>query len=288
MQSHAHRQLVRHDRHRRWLRRIATAATVVLSVIGAFRFWVRSGAREGAPRIGMVIGDDWMNRIGVHQATYEAVITHAGGEVVSLDPRDARTPDAILDEVDALVLTGGGDVDPALAGTDPEHAQLVDRHRDDFEIALVRRALERDIPVLGVCRGHQLLNVMFGGTLRDLREDEAAVRTHGITVRSLDAHLVTARPGSQLDAIIGADPLPVNSFHGQAVGEVAPILRVAATSPDGVVEALEVPGERFALSVQWHPEILYWVDRPSRRLFERLMTEARLVQRRRTGQATDP
>ncbi len=278
-------------RRRRWPRVLATVVAIVLSVVVAFRSWVRHGVDEDAPRVGMVIGDDWMNRLGIHQATYEAVITHAGGRVVSLDPRDDRSADAILDGVDALVLTGGGDVDPELSGAAEERCQLVDRNRDDFEIALVQRALERDIPILAVCRGHQLLNVIFGGTLRDLRGDPEMRKAHSITLRSLDAHGVYVTPGSGLDELLRAPedvapdagvPLPVNSFHGQAVDAVAPGLRVSAVSPDGVIEALEVPGERYAISVQWHPEILYWTDAASRRLFERLIEEA---ERRRDARA---
>ena len=155
---------------------------------------------------------------------------------------------ASLDGVDGLCLAGGADVDPALYGaarlpvTEPP-----DLDRDRIESALLRDALRRDLPVLAICRGLQLLNAVLGGTLEQHIE--------GHNHRKLrDAHAIRIAPGSRLERILGTRDYVVNSRHHQAAAKVAPGLLLAATAPDGVVEALEVSGKRFALAVQWHPE----------------------------------
>jgi putative glutamine amidotransferase len=155
---------------------------------------------------------------------------------------------ATLDGVDGLCLAGGADVDPALYGEprQPE-TEAPDQDRDRLESALLREALDRDLPVLAICRGLQLLNAVLGGTLKQHIE--------GHNHRKLrDAHEIRIAPGSRLERILGTASYVVNSRHHQAAGKVAPGLLLAAAAPDGVVEALEVPGKRFALAVQWHPE----------------------------------
>jgi putative glutamine amidotransferase len=155
---------------------------------------------------------------------------------------------ATLDGVDGLCLAGGADVDPALYGEArrPE-TEAPDTDRDRLESALLRDALDRDLPVLAICRGLQLLNAALGGTLHQHIE--------GHNHRKLrDAHEIHIAPGSRLERILGTQTYVVNSRHHQAAGRIAPGLLLLATAPDGVVEALEVPGKRFALAVQWHPE----------------------------------
>ena len=155
---------------------------------------------------------------------------------------------ASLDGVDGLCLAGGGDVDPALYGAArrPE-TEEADLDRDRLESALLRDALDRDLPVLAICRGLQLLNAVLGGTLEQHIE--------GHNHRKLrDAHEIRIAPGSRLERILGTRDYVVNSRHHQAAANLAPGLVLSATAPDGVVEALEVPGKRFVLAVQWHPE----------------------------------
>jgi len=155
---------------------------------------------------------------------------------------------ATLDGVDGLCLAGGADVDPALYGEARlPLTELPDQDRDRLESALLRDALHRDLPVLAICRGLQLLNAVLGGTLEQHIE--------GHNHRKLrDAHEIRIAPRSRLERILGTPSYMVNSRHHQAAGKIAPGLRLTATAPDGVVEALEVPGKRFALAVQWHPE----------------------------------
>ncbi|MFI5381972.1 MAG: gamma-glutamyl-gamma-aminobutyrate hydrolase family protein [Tepidisphaerales bacterium] len=162
--------------------------------------------------------------------------------------------------LDGLLLAGGSDIDPALYGAmrQPETGGP-DPDRDSLEIILLREALERDLPVLAICRGLQLLNVALGGTLVQHIEGHR----HS---EQPDVHPITIACHSRLRSILGADEFVVNSRHHQCVERVASGLVVVARAPDNVVEALELPGKRFVLAVQWHPE-----DRaggPDARLFE--------------------
>lgn len=264
-----------------WIAGAALLAGLVAAL--AFRTWIRRAPAPDAPVVGLSIGDDLLNGVGVHQASYQAVVTAAGGRVVEFEPDGSVTPAEVLDRVDALVLTGGGDVDPALYGGRAGSAVLVDPARDAFEAGLIAGAIERDMPVLAVCRGIQVLNVARGGTVRDVRGTPVG-RTHGITTRSLKAHRVTLEPGSHLDRLAGGRAeLEVTSFHGQVVDAVAPGLAVVARAPDGVVEAVEVEGATFALGIQWHPEMEAVTDPVARALFERLVVEARAYRARGAG-----
>jgi len=277
-------------RKRRFLRRLLLALFGVLGLSAAgmlgFRAWVHAAPPADAPRVVLSIGADWANDVGLHQAAYQASLTRLGARTVEVSPRDERSAQAILADADALVLTGGGDVDPSCYGGAPGQGVLVDATRDAFEMALLREALARDLPVLAVCRGHQLLNVHLGGTLRDLRQDRELSRTHGISARSLVAHDVAVRPGSCLAQLWeGAREGEVNSFHGQAIGRVASGLIVSARAADGVVEAVEVPDRRFVLGVQWHPEMM--TTPQARAIFAGLLAEAR-AQRRERAPARRP
>jgi putative glutamine amidotransferase len=165
-----------------------------------------------------------------------------------------------LDNLSGLVLTGGTDLDPALYGQArlPETDQP-DGERDERETRLLRDALARDIPVLAICRGMQLLNVFCGGTLAQHIEDH---RSPGVS----NAHSVWIAPESLLASVMGPGAYEVNSRHHQAVALLAPGLSATARAADGTVEALELPDRRFILAVQWHPEDR--VDGSDRKLFE--------------------
>jgi putative glutamine amidotransferase len=156
----------------------------------------------------------------------------------------------LLDVVDALVLTGGGDVDPLRSGADPALASEVDRIRDSCEIALVRAAAAIGVPMLGVCRGLQVLAVSFGGTL-------AAGVEH---IRPGDGHNVTTAPDSVLHGLVGPR-VHTSALHGQAVADPGPRWRPTAWADDGIIEAIEWTGGGWpALGVQWHPELSWCED----------------------------
>jgi len=269
-------------KRRCWLAALAALGGLVSLVanLTGLRLWTRFGPAANAPVVALSVGADVINDVGIHQAPYQATLAALGARVLEINRRDGRTPGEILEGADCLLLTGGGDVDPRLYGGDAGGGVLVDRPRDTFEIALIREALRRDMPVLAVCRGHQLLNVAYGGTLRDARLDPVVGRTHGITARSLVAHEVFMAEGSRVRAAAGgARVQDVSSFHGVVVDRVGLGLTPTAVAPDGVVEAFEVEGATYAVSVQWHPELVGVADPASRKLFEGFLKEAKRYRR---------
>ena len=182
----------------------------------------------------------------------------------------------IVSRLDALIMTGGEDVDPARYGAKPSpRLGKVSKARDDFDFALMRAAVARRLPILGVCRGEQLLNVHFGGTLWQDLPSEFPVQMfrHGRgDSRFSNVHEVDVVPGSRLAAVFGSGRQGVNSQHHQAVKDVAPGFRVAARATDGVIEAIE--GDTYpAAGVQFHPEELAngGLDERSQRVFDRLL-----------------
>jgi putative glutamine amidotransferase len=207
-------------------------------------------------------------------ADYEQAIRVAGGEPRLLD-WDVVEAGGALAGIDGLLLTGGGDVDPKHYGRDkaPE-TEPVEPERDDFELAISRAALDRDLPILAICRGLQVLNVAAGGTL--LQHVPNAVGnavSHDVTEpKNAVAHSVRVKPGSSLERALGprptaVDTCAVNSRHHQAVDAVAPGFVVSATAPDGIVEAIERPDRRFCVGVEWHPEN-FWATGEFAPLFE--------------------
>ena len=217
-------------------------------------------------------------------ADYLESIRRAGGEPLELDyGRD--TPAEVVRRVDALLLTGGGDVDPALYG-EAAHAtfQASEEGRDHYEIALTRAAAEAGLPIFAICRGMQLLNVAMGGTLvQDIPSMVNGAVPHAVTEpRFAIAHEVWVSRGSRLAEIMGdkleGETCQVNSRHHQAVKTVAPGWEVTGTAPDGVIEAIEQPGDVFRVAVQWHPEN-FWRTGEFRPLFEGFIEAAQRARR---------
>lgn len=202
----------------------------------------------------------WNIQAAIVSSTYVAKIRAAGGMAMGLipDPRVTDEPDLILDRVDALMLIGGVDLEPATYGkvkTDRTEATAPDR--DEFELALTRGALRRDMPILGICRGMQVLNVATGGTLHEHLRDVGYVEHRPAPGRidSATFHEVVVEPDTWAASMIGSGVQTVNSHHHQGVdvlGDGAVI--TARALPDGLPEALEWPHYRYALGVQWHPE----------------------------------
>lgn len=195
------------------------------------------------------------------RANYFEAVAAAGGLPVALP----HAPDLAADylgRLDGLLVTGGAfDVDPALYGGGPAHPTVALKSgRTAFELEATRRALARDLPVLGICGGQQLLAVALGGTLHQHIPDAVpgALEHEQPHPRDQPGHEVAVAPGTRLAAIVGRARMAVNSAHHQAVDRPGAGAVVSAVAPDGVVEAIEHPGHRFALGVQWHPE--YAVD----------------------------
>lgn len=218
---------------------------------------------------------------------YLDALTRAGAEPRVLDPSKDDLP-AVLDACDGVLLTGGADVDPVLYADPERHpTTVVDRARDDYEIALTRAALDRGLPILAICRGVQVLNVAAGGSLvQDLPSEQPAALPHkpgGAPDRV--AHEIDVRPDTRLARLLGgrldtSHRVGVNSRHHQSVKKIAPGFHVSATAPDGVIEAIEQPDAPFCLGVQWHPEN-FWRTGTFAGLFEGLVDAARLEKLRR-------
>lgn len=186
----------------------------------------------------------------------------------------------LYERVDAVLLPGGPDVDPAYYGEERHPAtKVIDDARDTLELTLARWTYEDDRPLFGICRGHQVINVAFGGTLvQDIPSEivtELPHETPDTLPRSTIRHEVTLDPDSRIASILGRTRVAVNSLHHQSVERPAPGVTITGYSPDGIVEALEAPDKRFILSVQWHPEDLYGGDEAMRRLFESFVEAAR-------------
>lgn len=209
------------------------------------------------------------------ERAYVAAVVEAGGVpfmLPVLDPTDATT---VIEPLDGLLVTGGGDVDPARYGN-PASAELqgVDIRRDAWELTLVRAAWAAGLPVLGICRGAQVINVAMGGTLVQHLPDTTALPHRVKDQPGSLVHLVRVQAHSRLSAAVARDVLGVNSLHHQAVAEVGTGLVAVAWADDGVIEAVEGVGPHRVLGVQWHPELL--PGEPGHAaLFEWLVQEAR-------------
>ncbi|MCT7659396.1 gamma-glutamyl-gamma-aminobutyrate hydrolase family protein [Mycobacterium deserti] len=201
----------------------------------------------------------WDVRASFLPAIYFEGVNLAGGVAVLLPPQpvDTDVAECVLDGIDGLVVTGGRDVDPATYGQ-VRHATTDEpvqdsRMRDAFEFELVRKALQRGMPVLGICRGAQVLNVALGGTLHQHLPDVLGHTRHQQGNAMFSTSSVRTVPGTRLAALIG-ESSDAQCYHHQAIDTLGKGLIVSARDSDGVVEAVEMPGDDFVLAVQWHPE----------------------------------
>lgn len=201
----------------------------------------------------------WNQPADLAPTGYALTVQRAGGVAVLLpiDPVVTGDPGPLLDRLDGLILAGGADVDPASYGAEPAPGTADTRpERDGFEIALAKSALERDLPVLGVCRGFQLINVATGGTLEQHLPDVLGHERHRTVPGQFDEHEVELTEGSRTARIYGSERLTVQSHHHQGLDRIGDGLEVTGVAiPDRIPEAFELPGRAFALGVQWHPEI---------------------------------
>ncbi len=209
------------------------------------------------------------------RANYVDAVADAGGLPVALGHRPDLTND-MLDAIDGLLVTGGAfDIDPALYGDGERHATVsLKAARTEAEIHLIRGAVERRMPVFGVCGGMQLLAVAAGGTLIQHIPDEVegALAHEQPNRRDEAGHRIDVSPGSVLARLTGRDTMEVNSSHHQAVRDPGTLV-VSARAPDGVIEAIETPGvDAFCLGVQWHPE--FRIDPGDARLFQAFVARA--------------
>jgi putative glutamine amidotransferase len=223
-----------------------------------------------------------LSQISVTEAYVQALI--GAGAAPLLIP--LGLPDTIIQTIfsrlDGILFTGGGDVHPEnYQGQEHPLLDEVDTDRDRIEIELIHSAWRSNLPFLGICRGLQVINVALGGTLyEDILDQRPASQRHQYwpeKPRNYLAHSVEIEPNSNLAKILGVDHPPVNSFHHQGIRNLAPILQASAYAPDGIIEAVELPGHPFGIAVQWHPEWLVMGDSPMRKLFQAFVAAAQLT-----------
>jgi len=211
---------------------------------------------------------------------YVASVERSGARARILEV--SESPRGVLQTIDGILLTGGGDVDPAFYGED-RHETVDDAEpgRDEFELDLARRAMEEDVPLLAICRGAQVLNVAAGGTLvQDIPSAVTTELTHSLTEpKDCVAHDITVDVDSRLRSALGGTvsascACRVNSRHHQSVGKLGRHLKASATAPDGVIEGIEAPDATFCLGVQWHPEN-FWRTGEFKPLFDAFVAAAR-------------
>jgi len=214
--------------------------------------------------------------------TYSEAISLAGGVPVLIPYTPSEQPlRALFERLDGIILSGGGDVDPAAYHAERRpQTDNVDTGRDKAEFLLARWAVDEDKPLLAICRGIQVLNVALGGALiQDIPSEAPGALEHAQKPPDFARimHTVSVTPGTALSRALNTtdEELPVNSLHHQAIGLAAAGLCVAARAPDGVIEGAEIPGRRFTIGVQWHPEALVKTHTPMRHLFQALVRAAR-------------
>jgi len=212
--------------------------------------------------------------------TYLRGIEAAGGLPVVMPPLDERAIEPLLDRLDGICLSGGPDLHPEAYGAEPHHELgPTEPELDRFELAVARRADARRMPILAICRGTQALNIVRGGILHQHIPELSEEIAHRQTSPGHEpSHPVWVDPDSRLAAALGSselevgDLVDVNSFHHQAIDRLGDGLRISARAPDGTIEAIEDPGRRFLIGVQWHAETL--VHRPHEAALFRRFVEA--------------
>jgi putative glutamine amidotransferase len=241
---------------------------------------VHGMSRKRPPTIGVTCAelqqDPLSPRIGQNRS-YVRALVRAGAAPLLIPPlTDRDLLHALYERLDGLLLPGGGDVHPARYG-EPIHEKCgsISPDRDEAELALAQWAMDDGLPLLGICRGIQVLNVALGGSLyQDIQAQVPGAERHdwgSEFPRDYLSHLVTVAPETRLAHLLESPSLPVNSMHHQALKDIASRLAVTARTPDGIVEGIEAGDHPFAVAVQWHPEELAEHDPRAQRLFDALV-----------------
>jgi putative glutamine amidotransferase len=221
-------------------------------------------------------GKDSLPKLALNKTYFDA-LKNAGADVLPIPAFGGIAADHYYRMLDGLLIPGGPDVDPRRYGatTRADAGVHVNEDLDQLEFALLDRALSDGMPVLAICRGIQVLNVVCGGTLwQDVNVEGATTRSHDQEPRDSLVHRLDVEPASALARAVGADHVDVNSLHHQAVRDVAPSLRATAWSDDGLVEGVEMPGRRFVVGIQAHPEELAPRHAWARALFDAFVAAA--------------
>lgn len=224
------------------------------------------------PLIGITPNIRKSGKFAIHKS-YAAGVTNAGGLPVIL-PYNPENAKDYLQNISGLILSGGGDVDPCHFGEEKHPLTgSINADRDSFELTLCRLALEMDMPVLGICRGSQVLNVARGGTLVQHIDHHRCARDPKLPHVRWQTYFHSVKLQGKLREVVGKDEIQVNSIHHQVVGKLGTDVYVNASAGD-ITEAIEVKGKKFALGVQWHPEALAGIDENNAAIFEAFVKAA--------------
>lgn len=209
-------------------------------------------------------------------AEYVHAVTRAGG-IPLLLPHAPADPSAVMGCVDGLILSGGGDIAASCyGGAANDFNYLIDAERDSNELALAKAALGKDLPVLAICRGLQIINILHGGTLHEHLPDVVGEDVlHRAPPREPVAHTITIEPDSRLANVLGTSDCAPMSWHHQAINHLGEGLEVVGRAPDGVIEAVDLPAQSWFIGVQWHPEITAAEDAQQQQLFDALVSAAK-------------
>ena len=219
----------------------------------------------------MPLWDDEKESLWMLPEYFDGILTNGGIPIMLPLTDDKVILEQAAEMCDGFLFTGGHDVSPNIYGEKPLDASVSsNKKRDDMELFILRKALESDKPVLGICRGIQFINAALGGTLyQDIpTQHPTGVEHHQKPPYNIPVHVVSVNMDSPLHKCLNTDKLHVNSYHHQAVKQIAPELKAMATSEDGLTEAVYMPGHRFIWGVQWHPEFSYATDENSKKIFK--------------------
>lgn len=245
----------------------------LIGILWPFISLTRRPSRRRSIKVGLAVSGRWPDNLQYARFPYDLALFRAGAQVVTIKPSDIDDLHRKVEQLDALLLTGGEDIDPQLYDAPRHLANFINSARDELEMELLNLAAEMDIPLLAVCRGSQLLSVKYGGRLNniDAKDDIHSFRLTNMI--KFTGHHVDIAPGSRLAGIFPKLELITNSIHHQSIAD-AGTLNVAARSKDGCIEGVEHPEYNFMIGVQWHPELRALFEASNQRLFDALVEEA--------------
>lgn len=232
-------------------------------------------ARFGRPKrgvkIALTVSNRWPMFLQYARLPYDLAIWRAGAKVVTISPRNISNINDLMDKVDGVIISGGEDI--VAEDQANVHSPNTNLERDLLEKQVIQEAERRRMPLFCVCRGMQLLSLLHGGKIDSHDDDQDKNRTHVSNLRSLGGHDVEIFPETKLKTIFNQDRTKVNSLHHQHITDTGDLI-ISARSPDGLIEAVELTGEYFAIGVQWHPELQALFDFKEEKLFSALVDAA--------------
>jgi putative glutamine amidotransferase len=247
----------------------------LIALLLPFIILTRQPSKRRSVKVGLAVSGRWPDNLQYARLPYDLALFRAGAQVVTIKPSRRSELHKMVEGLDALLLTGGEDIDPTLYNAPRDLANFINSERDELEMELLNLAAELDIPTLAVCRGSQLLSVKYGGHLVNFEPNSENI--HGFRLSNtiqFSGHHVDILPDTVLSRIFPHPELLTNSIHHQSIAD-AGLLKVSARSKDGCIESVEHPEYDFMLGVQWHPELRALFEPASQKLFNALIQAAK-------------